>query len=254
VYKERTFVLALLTILLLGAACSSSGPDLSQFDQTGPSPDAYDPATATARVFGSISFEGTPPAPAALRVGGSLFCVQNARGLTNKEILIKEGKVQNVMVYVRAGHEGRSYQAPAEPVVLDQQRCEYVPRVVTVMTGQNVRVRNSDDTYHNVRGTTELNKPFNINQPDMGDENTLVFEKPEVPIRIGCDLHAWMKTWVGVFDHPFHTISGESGSYEMRLPPGDYEIVAWHEKFGEKSAKVHVDDGAEAELNFTYTE
>jgi len=213
----------------------------------------YDPATATARVFGSIKFEGTPPEIIPLRAGGSAYCVRNARELVDEAVsLTSDKKLRNVIVYVRQGQEGRTYEAPSETVVLDQQKCVYVPHVLTVMTNQKLSVRNSDPTFHNVHGTSHANPGFNIAQAEKGAENVLTFTKAEAPFRIGCDLHRWMGAFVGVFDHPFHTTSGVSGNYELRLPPGKYEIVAWHEKFGEKAMPVEVAENSRMELNFAF--
>lgn len=214
---------------------------------------AYDPATATAKVFGSIQFEGTPPVMAPVEPAGSRFCVQNVRGLTDQSVLVtKDHKLENVIVYVRSGFEGRSYATPSEPVVLDQQRCVYVPHVFTMMTNQKLSVHNDDATFHNVHSIAEKNAVFNFAQPTRGGENTVAFTKAEMPIHIGCDLHKWMGTWVGVFDHPFHVTSGATGNYELKLPPGKYEIVAWHEKYGEKVEMIEVADKAQVPLNFTF--
>jgi plastocyanin len=214
---------------------------------------AYDPATATARVFGSIKLEGKPPVMAALQPGGSRYCVMNARGMTEQDVLVtKDGKLRNVIVYVRSGFEGRTYTAPDEPRVLDQQRCLYVPHVFTIMTNQKLTVRNSDSTFHNVHAVAQTNSGFNFAQTVKGSENQVKFDHAEMPFRIGCDLHRWMGAWVGVFDHPFHSTSGDSGNYELKLPPGKYEIAAWQEKYGEKVSTIEVRDNAEQHLDFSF--
>jgi|SRR6185295_15214222 len=216
---------------------------------------AYDPSTATARVFGSIKFEGAPPVMEPIRAGGSAYCVRNGRGIVDEGVSItSDKKLRNVIVYVRSGQEGRSYETPAMPVVLDQQKCVYVPHVLTLMVNQKLMVRNSDPTFHNVHGLSQANPPFNFAQTEKGAENALSFDHPEPPFHIGCDLHRWMGAFVGVFDHPFHTISGTNGNFELRLPPGKYEIGAWQEKYGEKTATIDVTDKSQLELNFSFAE
>ena len=71
-----------------------------------------------------------------------------------------------------------------------------------------------------------------------------------IPIR--CDVHKWMGSFVGVFHHPFHTVSKEGGSYELKLPAGKYEITAWHEKLGKQTQMIEVADGASVDLNFSF--
>jgi plastocyanin len=247
--SQRSIVVSVVLLnLSLVVGCSSE-------KKSAPAVAAYDPATATSRVFGSIQFEGTPPEPVPIHAGGSVYCVRNARGLVEEDVaLTSEKKLRNVIVYVKSGQEGRTYEAPSEAVVLDQQKCTYVPHVLTVMTNQKLSVRNSDPTFHNVHGLSQANPGFNIAQTDKGAENILTFAKAEAPFHIGCDLHRWMGAFVGVFDHPFHTTSGLSGDYELRLPPGKYEIVAWHEKLGQKMLPVEVAENSKMELNFSFAE
>jgi len=215
---------------------------------------AYDPASATGRVFGSVVFEGTPPVMDAVRPHGSRFCVVNARNLTELDVLVtKEGKLQNVIVYVREGWQGRSYPTPDDTAVIDQQKCVYVPHVLAIQTGQKLTILNSDDTFHNVHSQPKQNSAFNISQQSKGAMNTVSFDHSEVPFRIGCDLHSWMHVWVGVFDHPFHATSGDFGNYEIKLPPGKYEIAAWHETLGEKTKSVEVAGNGSVQLDFSFS-
>ena len=249
---QRMAVLFLSLQVFAIAGCSGSKPSEPLSDKVAP---AYDPATATARVFGSIKFEGAAPVMAPVEPSGSRFCVQNAKGLTYQAVLVtKDHKLRNVIVYVKSGYEGRTYSTPVDPAVLDQQRCLYVPRVFTMMTNQKLNVRNDDDTFHNVHSNVEKNAVFNFAQPKKGGENAVVFAKAEMPVHIGCDLHRWMGAWIGVFDHPFHATSGDNGNFELKLPPGKYEIAAWHEKYGEKVTTIEVADKAEVPLNFSFAE
>ena len=62
-----------------------------------------------------------------------------------------------------------------------------------------------------------------------------------------------MSSYVGVLDHPFYSVTGEDGTFTIKgLPAGEYEIVAWHEKYGEQSAKVKAGDGEAKTQDFTF--
>ncbi len=165
-----------------------------------------------------------------------------------------DGTLQNVMVFVKSGVEGMTFQTPSEPVIIDQKDCRYIPHVFTMMVNQPLKIKNSDATLHNIHAWAEKNTPFNIGQPVQGMETTKSFNKEEVPLPIRCDVHKWMSSYVGVFSHPFHTVTREAGSFELKLPPGKYEIVAWHEKYGTQTATVEVADGEKKEINFTFKE
>jgi plastocyanin len=242
----------LLLVIVVAFSGCSDGPDMPYPPM--PSRPQFDASTATARVFGNVVFEGMPPDIPAITVGGDPLCKMNALNIwKSKAMVTSDGKLRNTIVYVRSGYEGRAYPVPTAPVVLDQQGCIYTPHVFTVMKGQKVRILNSDETFHNVHAQDGTTTEFNIAQASKGVENTQTFSRAVLPFRIGCDLHKWMAAYAGVFEHPFHTTSGERGSYELRLPAGKYEIVAWHEKFGEQSSNLEVQENGAAELDFKFT-
>jgi len=70
---------------------------------------------------------------------------------------------------------------------------------------------------------------------------------------VGCDVHPWMRSYIAVLNHPFFAVTKEDGTYEIKgLPPGEYEIEAWHEKLKNQTQKVTVKDGEKAKADFTY--
>jgi plastocyanin len=244
----------LMVVMLLPLAVSGCGGNDAMTTRPGSGESAaFDPSSATVRVFGKLILDGKPPEGASLRIGRDPFCQKNAQAIFNKGTLLAEGGgLRNVIVYVRSGHEGRLYAVPAEPVVLDQQQCVYVPHVLTLMKGQKLRILNSDPTLHNVHARTAQQTAFNNAQPKKGAEDIQTFSTTAMPFRIGCDFHDWMIAYAGVFEHPFHTTSGDTGTYELRLPPGKFEIVAWHEKFGEQAASIEGAPNAMVELDFKF--
>jgi plastocyanin len=248
----RRLILGLM-FLLSAMACSTVAGCGGKSRESANELPPYDPATATGRIFGSVTFEGTPPVMEPVRPSGSRYCVVNARNLTEQDVLVtKEGKLQNVILYVREGWQGRSYSTPDDTAVIDQQKCVYVPHVLAVQAGQKLSILNSDDTFHNIHSQPKQNPAFNIAQQSKGVVNTVSFDHSEGPFRIGCDLHSWMHVWVGVFEHPFHATSGDFGNYEIKLPPGKYEIAAWHEKLGEKTKSVEVTGNGSVQLDFSF--
>ncbi len=58
---------------------------------------------------------------------------------------------------------------------------------------------------------------------------------------IKCDVHPWMHAYIGVFTNPFYSVTKEDGKFTIaNLPPGTYQIEAWHEKLGTQKATVTV--------------
>ena len=73
-------------------------------------------------------------------------------------------------------------------------------------------------------------------------------------LRIGCDVHRWMTTFVGVVEHPYFSTSDLAGTYTINnVPEGTYTIRAWHEKFGTKTASVTIGARESKDVAFTFS-
>ena len=166
-------------------------------------------------------------------------------------IINKEGYLKNVIVYLKdVKYDG---ELPKTSAVLDQKSCLYSPHVQGMMAGQELLIQNSDATLHNIHGLPKINSEFNFAMPKVVKQKTMRIDKPEHSILIKCDVHPWMKAYVSVFDHPYFAVTDENGRYEIEnIPPGTYEVVAWHEKFkgNTLSQKVALHKGSQ--LNFTF--
>lgn len=115
-----------------------------------------------------------------------------------------------------------------EDLRIDQKDFTFVPRIVTVRAGQAVKFTNSDSANHNVRGASLLPKnEFNVYTGTRGESiQRFVADSKHRPIRLGCDIHAWMTGWVYVFEHPFHAVTDSDGRFELRgVPPGKHRIA-----------------------------
>lgn len=173
-----------------------------------------------------------------------------------------------VFVYVK-GIKGK-YDQPAAAVVLDQQGCMYHPHVFGMVVGQEIDIKNSDSTNHNVHALPRKNAQFNFAQPNVGLKKLTgrdTFTKSEYgknAIKIKCDVHPWMGAWCHVMTHPFFDVTKDHeqcpkgkeagrGTFEIKdLPAGQYEVVAWHEVYGTVSQNVSVADGETKEIVFTF--
>jgi hypothetical protein len=257
-HKRTFFLCASLLIMALVAGCgggSDSGtlpPPPEGGKAAGP---AVDTSKFTATVTGKIAFEGTPPPNDKIQMSSDPYCQMHAAdNPTAETVKVSDGGLENVIVYVSSGLPAGGFPTPTQPIEIDQHNCHYVPHVFTMMTNQPLKIKNSDATLHNIHAWAEKNPQFNQGQPVQGMVNETKFGNPEVPLPIRCDVHKWMGAFVGVFDHPFHTVSKAGGSFELpKLPPGTYEITAWHEKFGKKTMMVTVADNDKKDVNFSFT-
>jgi hypothetical protein len=173
-------------------------------------------------------------------------------GLERQPVKVTDGGVADVLVYVKSGISG-TYPPPAEPVLLDQQGCDYTPHMLGMVAGQQLKIRNSDDTLHNIHPRPTVNQEFNVGQPRKGMESTKTFDKPEQLIPVGCDVHPWMRAYISVLPHPFFAVTKEDGTFEIKgLPAGEYEVEAAHGRLKTAVGKVSVKDGEAAKLDLAY--
>ncbi len=183
-------------------------------------------------------------------------CKKSKKKIGSEDVILNKKTdpitIRNVMVYVKEGLGQRKYDAPGEPIELDQFGCQYRPHVIAIMAGQPLRIKNGDPTNHNIHLLPKVNQELNFSQPRQGMEKDITLVKEDV-FRVKCDVHPWMGCYVKVFDHPFHDVTGSDGSFSMSdLPPGKYVIEAWHEKFGTQTTTIEVASDQVKEVDFTF--
>lgn len=253
--------LLLLLIAMAFVACGGGGgggeeetTDVAPAPSTESAPAPMDSATV-ATITGKVTLEGAAPDPKGIEMGADPVCMKlhSTDAMTEFVITNEDGTLRNVFVYVKQGLEGRKFTSPSEPVVLDQIGCVYTPHVFGIMTGQTLEIVNSDETLHNIHAMPTKNPQFNIGQPLKGLKTKRSFEVPEVMITFKCDVHKWMNCYCGVLDHPYFFVTGDGGRFELpNLPPGDYVIEAWHEKFGTQTQNVTLGEKETREIDFTF--
>ena len=223
-------------------------------------PPATNPAGTGFKIRGVVTYAGTPPERRLIQIKGNQIkdkgnadcaAVHGTESILDEDTIINgSGRVKNVFLYVKDVGKGE-FPTPDEPVVLDQVGCMYQPRVQGIRVGQTLRIVNSDALAHNVRSYARRNRAFNIGQPGKGTREK-TFRRPELAVRIACDFHSWMTAHVFVMDHPFFTVSDESGSFAINgLPAGKHTLVAWHEKLGKQETEIDV-TGELTDVNFEF--
>jgi len=207
-----------------------------------------------AKITGRILFKGVAPEATKIRMAADPRCLQaNPNGAERKQIDGTNGGLANVIVSIKSPVKG-TFPANTAPVLLDQQGCMYTPPVIALQVGQPLKMRNSDDTLHNVHSRPVVNTGFNVGQPRKGMETEKKFDKPEVIFPVSCDVHPWMRSYIAVFDHPFFTVTKADGSFEIpNVPPGEYEIEAQHPTLKILTGKAVVKAGGAGTVDITYT-
>ncbi len=232
-------------------------------EQQAADPNAFPAARATATIAGKILFDGDPPAREAvpketIAAAKDEFCELHHKDtpVWKEDLVVGEDKgIRNVLVYVKKFPQEWTHTTLTETVKIDQQNCTYIPHVVGAMVNQPVVITSSDDTAHNVHFMAKMNRIRKGNVTlAKGESMEVQLKRPEIgSAYFKCDIHGWMKSYVNILDHPFFIVTSDDGSFELgKLPPGEYEIEAWHETLGTQTASVTLADGETTAADFTF--
>jgi hypothetical protein len=265
VHVRRFLVLLVtLSLLALSVACGSSDDEADDEDnsngaETAAAGTPYKATGNEGSITGTIAFTGTAPAVKPISMDADPFCASSNPNARAEDAVVNDGKLQNVFVYVKDGKtsDGKSiasfaFDPPAPDITLDQHGCQYHPHVIGMTTAMNFKVTNSDQTAHNIHPSPKSNAEWNQSQTPGQAPIVKQFTRPEI-IPVKCNQHPWMKAYVAVQRNPFFGVSGADGKFEIKgLPPGTYTVVAWHEKFGEKTQTVTVAAKESKTQDFAY--
>jgi plastocyanin len=245
-----------LPAILLAVACSTAPRQEAKNTEQKQSAAYFkvDPATAGS-IQGKVAFSGRKPALQRIRMEAEEDCMKahKAPPVDPTVVVNSNGTLKNVFVYVKAGLEDKTFEPVQTAVNFDQKGCMFEPRVLGLQAGQPLRITNSDTVTHNVHPLPRKNREWNQGQPAGSPPLERTFPVPEIMIPVKCNVHAWMRSYIGVMPHPFFATTGEEGTFDIKgLPPGDYVIEAWHEKYPPQEQKVSLPPSGAITLDFTF--
>jgi plastocyanin len=157
-------------------------------------------------------------------------------------------EIRNVVVYLsNPGFRGALRTTKSE---LTQENETFVPHVLAITRGSTVEFPNGDPFFHNVFSLSST-ASFNLGRYPRGQTRAQMFNKPGL-VKVFCDIHSHMSASILVLDHPYFTIPAVDGAYELtNVPAGQYTLIGWHERVGERSVTVRVEAGRTAMVDLT---
>jgi len=185
-------------------------------------------------ISGTVKWSG--PVPRALDfpvTKDPQICDPESKKTVDLERLIlgPEGGVANTVVYLKNITSGKAMDLPEQRRHLDQEHCRYIPHILLVPQNGTLTMMSSDATLHTIHmdGAASFNLPFPF--ADRPTSRTMV--TPGL-VSLRCNGgHVWMNAEMMVVKHPYYAVTDESGRFALTdVPPGTYQIVAWHEGWG----------------------
>lgn len=237
----------LLAAVVLG--CSDSAPE-QPVETT-----VIDPSTA-GRISARVTYGGEVPPPKAIVMSSAPQCaLAHGEPVYERSLVVNDGRVENAIVYIEKGLESYSFAAPDSAVIIDQKGCLYEPHVAVAMVGQPVEFLNSDAEAHNVHGFPNVLSAWNFILSRKGAKRTMTFDRPEMGVRIGCDIHPWMRGYLGITVHPYAAVTSADGSADLGdVPPGTYTVAVWHERLGTQAREVTLEPRGRVDIELSYQE
>lgn len=217
--KSRTRTLKILAILFLARLCVAQSS-------------SYHVITVSdgGTIRGSVKWQGPVPHLAASQINKDVqVCDPDGQKRRDLERLLvgSNNGVANTVVFLKGVTKGKAMDLPEARQSLNQKSCRYEPHILLVPLQGNVRVMSSDATLHTVHmsGAADYNLPFFKDQMVQRSMNR------EGLVDLRCNAgHVWMNAEMMVAPHPYYAVTDANGDFELtQVPPGDYEIVAWHE-------------------------
>ena len=202
-------------------------------------------------IEGVVKFTGKAPDMKDLPKPSDPVCAA-AKPKENNVIVSKDGGLKDVLVRIEPGG-AKGGDAPSTAPQLKQEGCMYTPRMLGVMAGQDIEVINADKTMHNVHTYKGQETVLNAGQPAGSAPIKKPASDEAAIIKVKCDVHPWMTAYIVATDHPFFAVTDANGKFSIgKVPPGDYNVEAFHSDFGLKTGKLHVDSNKSADPKFTF--
>jgi hypothetical protein len=185
-------------------------------------------------ISGSVKWSGPVPHDLEFPITKDpQICAPDGKKTVSLERLIlgPEGGVANTIVYLKNISAGKAMDLPEQRRHLDQKRCQYIPHILLVPQNGELKMQSSDATLHTIHmdGAASFNLPF----PFTNQVTARTMSTPGL-VNLRCNGgHVWMNAEMMVVSHPYYAVTDESGRFEFTgVPPGTYQIVAWHEGWG----------------------
>ena len=153
-----------------------------------------------------------------------------------------------MVLYLESAPALRGYARALPAAALRQRDEQFAPHILTVVAGTTVDFPNDDPIYHNVFSLSQA-RTFDLGRYPRGRSKLIRFDTPGI-VQVFCHLHADMNGYILVLEHPFFVVPDAQGRYALDgVPPGDYRLVAWHERIRPIVVPVHVDAGRTTSLD-----
>lgn len=144
------------------------------------------------------------------------------------EVLDAAGKPLVDAVVFLESTDAQKAVKPLAGAEMAQEKRQFVPGVLVVPVGTEVRFPNHDSVRHHVYSFSPAKK-FELKLYTGTPSNPVLFDRPGVVV-LGCNIHDQMVGWILVLDTPYYarTPAAPGRAQIDNVPPGTYTLRTWH--------------------------
>lgn len=172
----------------------------------------------------------------------------------NKYVISADLGVKNVIVALQKVTKGKAM--PKQDLLLDNKNCQFHPLVGVAYRGSQFVIHNADPIFHNTSlGLIMKDKRSTVYNLALPTQDATI----KKPVRrtgmhsVKCDSHKWMRAYVYAARNPYVAVTDANGKFEIAdILPGKYEVMVWHEGFGEVVKTVEVKPGQATTMDHTF--
>lgn len=191
---------------------------------------------ASGRVNGMVTIG---PALSARRPRFRIYSDLGPGAVPPREKAGTASPLRDVVIYLEGAPRDARPSGVHPPPVLTQRDERFEPHILPVTVGTTVQFPNADPVYHNVFSLAAA-RTFDLGRYPAGASKSVTFEQPGI-VQVFCHIHSDMSAVVLVLGTPLYTVPSTDGRYSLDdVPPGDYVLVAWHERAAPIRRRIHV--------------
>jgi hypothetical protein len=228
-----------------------------------------------------VTFKGVPPAPKTFaldRFPNPGFCSKtdsdgNGNRVVQEVKIGKDQTLKDVVIYIENVQNGKPFEFKGTKVNADG--CRFLVQggpstfAGVVVKKKEIAIENMDADPNDPKAVTGvLHNPhayevagassstiFNLPLPEKGQvvKKPVTLRKKESIFKVECDQHNYMQVYFQPVTNPYYAIVGEDGSFSIDgIPPGTYEVYAWHPTLGKQEVNVTIPAKGQAKADFAF--
>lgn len=242
---------------------------------------AYDVADVPhgGTVVGRVAFHGDPPAPRVFEVEKDPDLCGAERQLT--DVAVREGWLQGAVVVLEGVTKGKPFAdrsfkedppgegkfeyAAGDTLSLEvrAKKCSWGPFTGVLAPDQPIRFQNEDPVKHTLHTYVTIGHKGLVLRtihnrdisPHAAFDRAFTARKlnDSHVVKLTCDRHNFMQNWLYVVETPYFSISNQDGAFTIdHVPPGRYQLLAWHPTLGLQRQAVTVEADQTVDADFTF--